>query len=463
MYSGIRRQARVIRALTDRISVYQVLISGGALQCAPVFRWIKRIPSLPILAAILYSFLKPREAERCMLGCKPGVLCTRGTIMRSRIPRLLSSLLLLAVMLLVQACSEESTPPDTQPPAAIADLSIAAFTAGSITLCWTAPGDDSLSGTAARYDLRYSTETITDLDWDSAVQVEGLPFPQIAGEPETLIVVNLPTDTPLHFALKTADESDNWSGISNVVIEDFLVSFPDSSLEAEIRKMLAMPEGDIPVAELLALDSLAASNKGIVDLSGLEHCTNLKYLILFLNEITDVQPLAGLTGLEYLHLGRNKIVDIGPLGNLTNLKYLRLYINQIADLSPLAGLTQLEYLNAIHNEIVDIHPLGGLTNLEFLYLDYNSINDLGALAGQTGLVYLGLANNRIEDLTPLAGLVNLLELHLEGNFIADILPLVENAGLDDGDKVFLDYNPLSRQSVNEYIPVLQERGVFVTS
>jgi len=383
--------------------------------------------------------------------------------MHAKSPMLFWGFLLTALMLLIQACSEESTPPDTQPPAAIADLSIAAFTAGSITLSWTTPGDDSLSGTAARYDLRYSTETITDLDWDSAIQVEGLPIPQTTGEPETLIVNNLPTDAPLYFALKTADESDNWSGISNIVVEDFLVSFPDSSLEAEICKALAVPAGDIPVADLLALDSLTASNKGIIDLSGLEHCTNLKYLILFLNEITDVQPLAGLTGLEYLHVGRNKIEDISPLSELTNLKYLRIYINLIADLSPLAGLTNLEYLNAIHNEIVDIGSISGLTNLEFLYLDYNDIDELAALAGSTGLVYLGLANNRIADITPLTGLENLFELHLEGNFIADILPLVENTGLDDGDKVFLDFNPLSRQSVNEYIPALRERGVLVTS
>ena len=35
-------------------------------------------------------------------------------------------------------------------------------TTGSVTLIWTAPGDDSLTGTATRYDIRYSLFPITD-------------------------------------------------------------------------------------------------------------------------------------------------------------------------------------------------------------------------------------------------------------------------------------------------------------
>src|SRR5689334_13498696 len=35
-------------------------------------------------------------------------------------------------------------------------------TTGSVTLIWTAPGDDSLTGTATRYDIRYSLLPITE-------------------------------------------------------------------------------------------------------------------------------------------------------------------------------------------------------------------------------------------------------------------------------------------------------------
>ena len=46
---------------------------------------------------------------------------------------------------------------DTTPPATVADLTPSNVTTTSVTLTWTAPGDDGLTGTAASYDIRYST------------------------------------------------------------------------------------------------------------------------------------------------------------------------------------------------------------------------------------------------------------------------------------------------------------------
>jgi hypothetical protein len=39
--------------------------------------------------------------------------------------------------------------------------------------------------------------------------------------------------------------------------------------------------------------------------------------------------------------------------------------------------------------------------------------------------------------------------------------LIENVGLSDGDSVYLIDNPLSAESINDYIPQLEERGVTV--
>jgi hypothetical protein len=38
---------------------------------------------------------------------------------------------------------------------------------------------------------------------------------------------------------------------------------------------------------------------------------------------------------------------------------------------------------------------------------------------------------------------------------------VNNSGMDDGDEVWLEDNPLSDTSIYEYIPALKERGVTV--
>lgn len=98
-------------------------------------------------------------------------------------------------------------------------LRAAATSPTSITLNWTAPGDDGNTGTAAVYDIRYSTATITDANWGSANQASGEPSPQSAGAAETYEVTGLTPSTSYYFAIKTADEAGNWSALSNVVLK----------------------------------------------------------------------------------------------------------------------------------------------------------------------------------------------------------------------------------------------------
>ena len=106
--------------------------------------------------------------------------------------------------------------PDTTPPATVSDLSITAVTDSSVTLVWAAPGDDENKGTATQYDLRYSTSPLTEGSWGSGLPVSGVPSPRIAGTGEVFTAGGLGSGTMYYFALKTADEVPNWSGLSNV-------------------------------------------------------------------------------------------------------------------------------------------------------------------------------------------------------------------------------------------------------
>ncbi len=90
-------------------------------------------------------------------------------------------------------------------------------TATSVTLNWTAPGDNDVTGTASEYDIRYSLFLITEANWASASQANGEPTPQTAGLSETYTVENLESNSTYYFAIKTADEVPNWSDISNVI------------------------------------------------------------------------------------------------------------------------------------------------------------------------------------------------------------------------------------------------------
>lgn len=90
-------------------------------------------------------------------------------------------------------------------------------TSTTVTLSWTAPGDNDDIGTASEYDIRYSLSLINESNWSSAIQTSGEPNPQTAGSAETFIVENLEPNTTYYFALKSADEIPNWSDISNVI------------------------------------------------------------------------------------------------------------------------------------------------------------------------------------------------------------------------------------------------------
>jgi hypothetical protein len=107
------------------------------------------------------------------------------------------------------------TPPqDTIPPATVKDLVTSNPKSDSITLIWTAPGDDENVGTATAYDIRYSD--VIPFNWDTAIQVPNPPPPQPAGVLKKFIVTGLSPSTTYYFALKAVDEAGNWSDISNI-------------------------------------------------------------------------------------------------------------------------------------------------------------------------------------------------------------------------------------------------------
>ncbi|MBT7186393.1 hypothetical protein HN911_03570, partial [Candidatus Bathyarchaeota archaeon] len=98
------------------------------------------------------------------------------------------------------------------------------------------------------------------------------------------------------------------------------VSSTDANLEAAIRDALGKPKGELNQDDLAGLDSLDASRRNIVHLTGIESLTHLEYLFVFDNQINDLVPLAGLTQLRILELGKNQIDNVSPLASLTRLQ-----------------------------------------------------------------------------------------------------------------------------------------------
>ena len=87
----------------------------------------------------------------------------------------------------------------------------------SVTLRWIAVGDDSLSGTAAAYDLRMADSLITGSNWGAATALSGLPAPLASGAAQQVTVRGLTAGSTYYFALRVRDDAGNWSGLSNGV------------------------------------------------------------------------------------------------------------------------------------------------------------------------------------------------------------------------------------------------------
>ena len=123
--------------------------------------------------------------------------------------------------------------PDVVRPAALA-LSSSASNDTSVTLAFVATGDDSLSGTATAYDIRYSTAPITAANWASATQASGEPAPAAPGTAQSFKVNALTRQTQYYFAAKLADEAGNISALSNVLA----VTTPDTKAPAAITDLV---------------------------------------------------------------------------------------------------------------------------------------------------------------------------------------------------------------------------------
>ena len=138
-----------------------------------------------------------------------------------------------------------------------------------------------------------------------------------------------------------------------------------------------------------------------------------------------------MTNLTYLRLTGNSVSDITALEDLTNLTELIIWDNSIENISPLENLTALTKLSLSWNSISDISPLENLTNLTWLVIGENSISDVSALENLTSLTELYLFENPISDYAPLRRLKTAIEvIDDHPGFTLDItIPTVTNTNV----------------------------------
>ena len=106
--------------------------------------------------------------------------------------------------------------PESIPPAAVTLSAVTGSSTGQVTLDWNSPGDDDMAGTALSYTVRYAASAIDSLPkWDAATDVTGEPKPLIVGTHQSMTISGLTPGQTYFFALRSLDDSNNLSALSN--------------------------------------------------------------------------------------------------------------------------------------------------------------------------------------------------------------------------------------------------------
>lgn len=210
------------------------------------------------------------------------------------------------------------------------------------------------------------------------------------------------------------------------------ISFNDNTFKLELIALGIDTSGnnEIEIAEAELITSITLNNKGITDLTGLEHFINLENLELKENSLLSV-PLTTLTKLTYLRIDNNGISEL-DLSNQSDLEFLYCPFNDLTELD-LSNNSELVILKAFENDI-SVLNVNGLTSLETLFMNYNNLEtiDISTLTSLeqiqlkgNGLTEIDVSNNlalvllyvQVNELTDLnvSSLVNLTGLRVQLN------------------------------------------------
>lgn len=156
--------------------------------------------------------------------------------------------------------------------------------------------------------------------------------------------------------------------------------------------------------------------EGLADIAPLARCTDVRELVLSVNEIRSIEAVSHCTQLKRLYLGKNPVSDLRPLQGLMHLQELFLAGTEVTDLSPLSVLPKLRALDVQQTAIRDWSPLKAVHSLRALEVsrpDGEQLRGLAELEQLAELTLSGLGSIAEDDLAVLGQLVNLRVIQLE--------------------------------------------------
>ncbi|RDK88685.1 DUF7619 domain-containing protein [Marinirhabdus gelatinilytica] len=205
-------------------------------------------------------------------------------------------------------------------------------------------------------------------------------------------------------------------------------------------------DGEIDVAEALAIYELDIKSSNISDLTGLENFSNLTRLEVNLNNITVFDGTA-FTNLEYLDFSNNDLTTVNVAG-LSSLEIFWAFGNPFTTID-VSTLSSLQLLDISYSDNLTGLDVSNLTSLTDLSCTSNDAMATLTVQGCTALEDLHCAHSAITSLD-LSGLANLSSVFADNNNITT----VDVTGAVSLSNLNVEFNQITSLSVQD-LPLLQ--------
>ncbi|MDX2134256.1 MAG: acetylxylan esterase [Saprospiraceae bacterium] len=318
-------------------------------------------------------------------------------------------------------------PADVVAPGQVGNLALTNTGFDNLTFTFTATGDDLDAGTAYRYELRYSRDTITDTNFDDAGKLEPILYPFPPGTVQTYHLSGLDSGTTYFFGIRAVDEADNAGpaavakGITLALASSCLPGGIVFDAQQKIDAFGANYPGCRQIEGWVLIDDQVAGN--ITNLNGLAAITAVGGYL----RIQDNNALSSLAGLENLnaigqdfYLGSNATLGrIEAVSNLSTIGESLLIENNDA-LTDLQGLGRIAVIPGSlvvqnNNQLLNLDGLESLDSIG-AWLDVYSNASLLRLSGLDELRHVG-ENVRIFDNPSLQTLNGLEKLERVAGYV----------------------------------------------
>ncbi|MGG8497260.1 leucine-rich repeat domain-containing protein [Tenacibaculum sp. TC6] len=163
-----------------------------------------------------------------------------------------------------------------------------------------------------------------------------------------------------------------------------------------------------------SINYLDVSNKGIVDLTGIQDFITLTELRAYKNQLTSIE-VSTITNLKKLYVYNNQLTSI-EVSTITNLEKLYVYNNQLTSLN-LSNNHLLTELVVSYNQItsLDLSANIAITTLNF---EFNQLTNID-LKNNVNLLVLAGARNKLSSID-LSNNKDLIHIDLENNQLTSL-------------------------------------------